>query len=105
MTHQADHNVVETVGPLLCENGLSYRAAARRLLWNEATRIERSPALAAAPDPCTETRQGYADGFQPKTVPTRLAHSSHKWTGKPWREQAASRKAERSAAARPELLF
>jgi putative transposase len=72
MTHQADHNVVETVVQLLCENGLSDMADAMRLMLNEAMRIERSQALAAAPYQRTENRQGYANGFKPKTVHTRL---------------------------------
>src|SRR4051794_3728940 len=72
MTHQADNNVVETVVQLLCENGLSYMADAMRLMLNEAMRIERSQALAAAPYQRTENRQGYANGFKPKTVHTRL---------------------------------
>jgi putative transposase len=72
MAHQADHNVIETVVQLLCENGLPHRADAMRLLLNEAMRIERSQALEAAPYERTERRKGYANGFKPKTVETRL---------------------------------
>lgn len=72
MTYQADNTVIETVVQLLCESGLSHMADAMRLLLNEAMRIERSQALAAAPYQRTENRQGYANGFKPKTVHTRL---------------------------------
>jgi len=72
MTHQADCSVIETVVQLLCENGLSHMADAMRLMLNEAMRIERSQALEAGPYQRTEKRRGYANGFKPKTVSTRL---------------------------------
>jgi putative transposase len=72
MAHQADFSVIETVVQLLCENGLSHMADAMRLMLNEAMRIERSQTLEAAPSQRTEKRRGYANGFKPKTVSTRL---------------------------------
>jgi putative transposase len=72
MAHQADHNVIETVVQLLSENGLSHMGDAMRLILNEAMRIERSQVLEAAPYQRTERRRGYANGFKPKTVSTRL---------------------------------
>ena len=72
MAHQADSSVIETVVQLLCENGLSHMADAMRLMLNEAMRIERSQALEATPYQRTEKRRGYANGFKPKTVNTRL---------------------------------
>ena len=72
MTHQADSSVIETVVQLLCENGLSHLADAMRLMLNEAMRIERSQVLEAAPYQRTEKRRGYANGFKPKSVSTRL---------------------------------
>jgi putative transposase len=72
MAHQADHNVIETVVQLLSENGLSHMGDAMRLILNEAMRIERSQVLEAAPYQRTERRRGYANGFKPKTVNTRL---------------------------------
>ena len=74
MAHQADNNVIETVVQLLCENGLSHMADAMRLMLNEAMRIERCQALEAGPYQRTENRQGYANGFKPKTVHTRLGN-------------------------------
>ena len=72
MVHQADNSVIEMVVQLLSENGLSHRADARRLLLNEAMRIERAQVLEADPYQRTEKRKGYANGFKPKTVSTRL---------------------------------
>jgi transposase-like protein len=72
MAHQADSSVIETVVQLLCENGLSHMADAMRVMLNEAMRIERSQVLEAAPYQRTEKRRGYANGFKPKTVSTRL---------------------------------
>jgi putative transposase len=57
---------------LLCENGLSHMTDVMRLMLNEAMRIERSQALEADPYQRTEKRRGYANGFKPKTVNTRL---------------------------------
>jgi putative transposase len=72
MAHQADDNVIETVVQLLCENGLPHMADVMRLLLNEVMRIERSQVLEAAPYQRTERRKGYANGFKPKTLDTRL---------------------------------
>src|SRR5579875_1289742 len=72
MAHQADSSVIESVVQLLCENGLSHMADAMRLMLNEAMRIERSQALQADPYQRTEKRRGYANGFKPKTINTRL---------------------------------
>src|ERR1051325_7579102 len=72
MTPQADNSVIETVVQLLSENGLSHMGDVMRLVLNEAMRIERSQVLDAAPYQRTEKRRGYANGFKPKTVTTRL---------------------------------
>ena len=72
MAHQPESNVVETVVQLLCESGLSQMAEAVRILLNEAMRIERSRVIEAEPYQRTERRKGYANGFKPKTVDTRL---------------------------------
>ncbi len=72
MAHQADNSVIETVVQLLSENGLPHMADAVRLMLNEAMRIERSQALEADPYQRTEKRHGYANGFKPKTLNTRV---------------------------------
>ena len=72
MAHQADSSVVETVIQLLCENGLSHMAEAMRIMLNESMRIERSQVLEAEPYQRSESRKGYANGFKPKTINTRM---------------------------------
>ncbi|MDX2180299.1 MAG: IS256 family transposase [Bryobacteraceae bacterium] len=72
MAHQADSTVTEAVVQLLNDNGLSHMGEAIRLLLNEAMRIERSQALQAEPYQRTDTRRGYANGYKPKTVETRV---------------------------------
>ncbi len=52
--------------------GLSHIVEAVRITLNEAMRIERSRVIQAAPYQRTDRRRGYANGFKPKTVNTRL---------------------------------
>jgi hypothetical protein len=47
-------------------------AQALETLLNEAMKLERSAVLGAAPYERTEARLGYANGFKPKTVASRL---------------------------------
>ena len=47
-------------------------AEAMRIMLNEAMRIERAQVIQADPYERTEQRRGYANGFKPKTVATRL---------------------------------
>ena len=72
MAHQPDNNVIETVVQLLCESGMDRVAEAVRLMLNEAMRIERSQVLEAAPYERSEKRLGYANGYKPKTLATRM---------------------------------
>ena len=72
MAHQSESNVVDTVVQLLCESGLSQMAEAVRIMLNEAMRLERSRVIEAEPYQRTESRRGYANGFKPKTLDTRL---------------------------------
>ena len=72
MAHQSESNVVDTVVQLLCESGLSQMAEAVRIMLNEAMRLERTQVIEAKPYQRTENRRGYANGFKPKTLDTRL---------------------------------
>jgi putative transposase len=63
---------VDTVVQLLCESGLSQMAEAVRIMLNEAMRLERSQVIEAEPYQRSERRRGYANGFKPKTLGTRL---------------------------------
>jgi putative transposase len=66
-------NVIETVVQLLSqEDGLAHMAEVVRILLNEAMKVERAQALEAEPYQRSSQRRGYANGFKPKTVNTRL---------------------------------
>jgi len=54
------------------ENGVEGLAHAVSILFNEAMKVERSRALAAQPYERTPERNGYANGFKPKTLNTRM---------------------------------
>lgn len=72
MTHRDDSSVLSDLVELLTENGFDGMAQAMQLLLNEAMKLERSAALGARPYERTEDRRGYANGFKPKTVHSRL---------------------------------
>ncbi|MBU4445286.1 IS256 family transposase [bacterium] len=57
---------------VLVENGLEGLPQLFEILLNEAMKIERSQAINAEPYERTEDRRGYANGFKPKTVNTRI---------------------------------
>jgi transposase-like protein len=72
MAHQQDSTVFETVMQLLSDAGFDGFAQAFQILVNEAMKAERADALQARPYERTGARRGYANGFKPKTVATRL---------------------------------
>jgi putative transposase len=73
MALEGDSNVIETVVQLLSQHdGLSHMAEVVRILLNETMKVERAQALEASPYERSAKRRGYANGFKPKTVDTRL---------------------------------
>lgn len=73
MSHrQEESNLMGSIMQLLSEHGLDYMSQSIRLLLNEAMKIERSTALSAAPFERNSERRGYANGFKPKTLKTRM---------------------------------
>jgi len=72
MAHQQDSTVFETVMQLLTDAGFDGFAQVFQILVNEAMKAERADALQARPYERTGDRRGYANGFKPKTVATRL---------------------------------
>jgi putative transposase len=72
MAHHVDSTVFETVMQLLTDAGFDGFAQAFQILVNEAMKAERADALQAQPYQRTDARRGYANGFKPKTVATRL---------------------------------
>jgi putative transposase len=71
-THRNQTDVIDTVLQLLLDNDQGALAEGFRLMVNEAMKAERNYALNAAPYERTDQRMGYANGFKPKTVATRL---------------------------------
>jgi putative transposase len=72
MTHRNNDNKLDAVMELLIENGFEGFADVLRILLNEAMKIERDQALGARLYQRTDTRRGYANGYKPKTVDTRI---------------------------------
>lgn len=72
MTHQEHSNDYNDLVELLAENGFDGMAQAVEILMNEAMKLERSDVLQAAPYQRTDARRGYANGYKPKTVRSRL---------------------------------
>jgi transposase-like protein len=72
MTHQQQSNQFAVLVQMLAEYGFDGMAQAIEILMNEAMKLERSEVMRAAPYQRTEERVGYANGFKPKTVNSRL---------------------------------
>jgi len=72
MAHQQHGNAFNDAMELLIENGFDGMADVLRILLNEAMKIERTDALAAGAYQRTPDRKGYANGYKPKTVDTRM---------------------------------
>jgi putative transposase len=72
MTHQMQPTALDEIMELLAEHGFDGMAQAVRVLLNEVMKLERTHALGAAPYQRSEHRTGYANGFKPKTIHTRL---------------------------------
>ena len=70
--HEPDATTIAMALELLTEHGLEGVGAAVEILINEAMQIERSGFLQAAPHERTAERRGYANGFRPKRLKTRL---------------------------------
>ena len=72
MTHQTQTTALDEIMELLAEHGFDGMAQAVGVLLNEVMKLERTQVLGAAPYQRSEQRTGYANGFKPKTLHTRL---------------------------------
>jgi len=72
MAHRQHGNACSDAMELLIENGFDEMAEVLRILMNEAMKIEREDTLEARAYQRTPDRKGYANGFKPKTVDTRM---------------------------------
>lgn len=76
MTHPNESTTEFTPFELMIQvlnhHGFDGLANAAQILVNEAMKIERSEVLRADPYERTSERRGYANGFKPKTLATRI---------------------------------
>lgn len=72
MTHRNENTELNSAAQQLADHGLEGMPEAFRILLDHAMKLERSKVLQAEPHERTALRQGYANGFKPKTVATRL---------------------------------
>ncbi len=72
MTHRNENTELNSAAQHLADHGLEGMPEAFRILLDHAMKLERSKVLQAEPHERTALRQGYANGFKPKTVATRL---------------------------------
>lgn len=72
MTHQSERSGLEAALESITASGLDGMAEAIRILVNEAMKLERAEFLGAQPHERSDARRGYANGFKPKTVHTRV---------------------------------
>jgi len=72
MAQGKDNNLLASLMQMVNENGLESVAETFRILLNEAMKIERDQTLGACLYERTENRQGYANGYKPKTIDTRM---------------------------------
>ena len=72
MTHQMQTTALDEITELLAEHGFDGLAQAVTVLLNEVMKLERAHALGAGPYQRSEDRKGYANGFKPKTLHTRM---------------------------------
>ena len=72
MTHLHESTPFDLMIQVLDQHGFEGMARAIEILVNEAMKIERNAALGAQPYERTDERRGYANGFKPKTLQTRV---------------------------------
>ena len=72
MTRPDDCSVIQEVVKLLADDGFDGLGEAIRRIINEAMRLERQNYLGVGPYERSEERRGYANGYKPKTVHTRI---------------------------------
>lgn len=73
MTHpNQDNTLLNQLVNHISNNGTEGMSEILRLLLNQAMEIERAQVLGANPYERTDTRKGYANGFKPKSLQTRV---------------------------------
>ncbi len=70
-----NETVLKEMTEIINENGLEGMLDVFRILLNEAMLCDRSHVLGANPYERSNARQGYANGFKPKTIQTRIGET------------------------------
>jgi len=70
--HTHDATTIAAALELLTQHGFDGLARPLEMLLNEAMRLERSAYLGAGPWERSDERRGYANGFKPKAITSRL---------------------------------
>jgi transposase-like protein len=73
MTYQDDFTLPTELLEQVAEQGLDFLPELIRIVINTAMQVERQKYLGVGPYERSSKRQGYANGFKPKTVNTRIA--------------------------------
>lgn len=76
MTHQSNHSAIEQALEEIIRHGMEGLESAISVLINEAMKIERSRAVGADPWQRTADRRGYANGYKPRTLNSRIGKLS-----------------------------
>jgi len=76
MAHQNNDNLLARLMEMINENGIEAVTESFRLLLNEAMKIEREQALGAVLYERSDTRRGYANGYKPRNIDTRMGRLS-----------------------------
>ena len=76
MACQVQDKTINDVLELLVAEGFEGMAKAMSIMLNEAMRLDRSQHLGAGPWERVEARQGYANGYKPKQVQSRIGNLS-----------------------------
>jgi putative transposase len=76
MTHQNENTVIAQVLEEIIANGMEGLETAVSMLINEAMKIERSRALGAQPWERSDQRRGYANGYKPRSLKSRIGKLS-----------------------------
>lgn len=72
MTRPEEYSVIQDVVKLLADDGFNALGEALRRIINQAMQLERQQHLGVGPYERSDARNGYANGFKPKTVQTRV---------------------------------
>jgi len=76
MTHQTENTAIEQVLEEIIANGMQGLEAAVSILINEAMKVERSRVLGAEPWQRSDQRRGYANGYKPRSLKSRIGKLS-----------------------------